>query len=158
MIEENIFNINFSSAKISLNINLDNLSKELYSKNIDYNLFLLNCSIKKNFFEFNNKFENCPNFIIKNYSKDSYIYLNYKKNYYRLIRYSKNTNLKLLWFKLLDKNKTSYQLTIDPLNYNKLKYLIGFEPKILSYEKKKIILDFANFYNNKQINFLINFF
>ena len=66
-IEKNIYNINFSSNQISLNIDVNNLSRDLYSKKIDHNLFLLNCSMKKTFFKLNNKFENCPNFIIKNY-------------------------------------------------------------------------------------------
>ncbi len=67
-------------------------------------------------------------------------------------------NLKLLWFKLLDKNKSSYQLSIDPSNYKKLKYFTGLEPKILSYEQNKLHLDFENIYDDKQINFLVNFF
>ena len=71
---------------------------------------------------------------------------------------SKNINLKSVWFDLLIKKNTTYQLSIDPSNYNKLKYFTGLEPKILSYDQNKIILDFENFYNNKQINFLINFF
>ena len=45
-IEKNIYNINFSSAQISLNIDVDNLSSDLYSRNIDHNLLLINCSIK----------------------------------------------------------------------------------------------------------------
>tara|TARA_A100001015_G_scaffold19051_1_gene21995 strand:- start:588 stop:1013 length:426 start_codon:yes stop_codon:yes gene_type:complete len=141
-----------------LNIDLYNLSKKLYSKKIDHSLLLINCSIKKNFFDFNNKFKNCPNFLIKNYDKDSYIYLNYKKNYFRLAKFSKNINLKSLWIDLLEKNYTSYQLSIDLSNYSKLKNITGSEPKILSYEQNKILLDFENFYNDKQINFLINFF
>ena len=158
LIENNIYNINFSSSQISLNIDLYNLSKNLYSKKIDHSLLLINCSIKKNFFDFNNKFKNCPNFIIKNYDKETYIYLNYKKNYFRLVKFSKNINLKSLWIDLLEKNYTSYQLSIDLSNYSKLKNITGSEPKILSYEQNKILLDFENFYNDKQINFLINFF
>ena len=157
-IEKNIYNINFSSDQISLNIDVDNLSSDLYSRKIDHNLLLLNCSIKKTFFKFNNKFENCPNFIIKKYDNDSYIYLNYKKNYFRLVKFNENISLKAIWINLLEKNKTSYQLSINPSNYNKLKYFTGFEPKILSYMHNKIILEFENFYNKKQINFLINFF
>ena len=60
-IEKNIYNINFSNTQISLNVDVDNLSKDLYAKNIDHNLFFLNCSLQENFFEFNNTFENCPN-------------------------------------------------------------------------------------------------
>ena len=157
-IEKNIYNINFSSNQISLSIDVNNLSRDLYSKKIDHNLFLLNCSMKKTFFKLNNKFENCPNFIIKNYDEEAYIYLNYKNKYFRLAKFSKDTNIKLLWIKLLEKNNYSYQLYIDTSNYNKLKFLTGLEPKILHYEKNKIILDFENFYNNEQINFLINFF
>jgi len=158
LIEKNIYNINFSSTQISLNIDVDNLSRDLHSKKIEHNLFLLNCSMKKTFFMFNNKFENCPNFLIKNYDEEKYIYLNYKNSYFRLVKFSKNISIKLLWIKLLEKNYSSYQLYIDTSNYNKLKYFTGLEPKILYYEKNKIILDFENFYNNKQINFLINFF
>ena len=158
IIEKNIYNINFSSNQISLNIDVDNLSRDLYSKKIDYNLFLLNCSIEKNFFKFNNKFDSCPNFMIKNYDKESYIYLNYKKNYFRLAKFSEDISLKSIWIKFLDKNKTSYQLSINPSNYSKLKSFTGIEPKILSYNNKRIILNFENLYDIKQINFLINFF
>ena len=158
IIEKNIYNINFSSTQISLNIDVDKLSKDLYSKNIDHNLFFLNCSIKNTFFKLNNKFDDCPLFIVKNYDKQSYIYLNHKKNYYRLEKFSENISLKSIWIKLLYKNQTSYQLSIDPSNYNKLKYFTGYEPKILSYMHNKITLEFENFYNHKQINFLINFF
>ena len=157
-IEKNIYNINFSNTQISLNVDVDNLSKDLYAKNIDHNLFFLNCSLQEKFFTFNNKFENCPNFIIQNFEKDSYIYLNFNKNYFRLNKFSKNINLKSIWFKLLDKNKSSYQLSIDPSNYKKLKYFTGLEPKILSYEQNKLLLDFENIYDDKQINFLVNFF
>ncbi len=158
LIEKNIYNINFSSNQISLNIDVDNLSSYLYSKKIDHSLFLLNCSMKKNFFKFNNKFENCPNFIIKNFDKETYIFLNYKNNYFRLVKFSNSISIKSLWIKLLEKNYSSYQLSIDTSNYNKLKYFTGLEPKILSYEKNNIILDFENYYDDKQINFLINFF
>ena len=157
-IEKNIYNINFSSAQISLNIDVDNLSSDLYSRKIDHNLLLLNCSIKKTFFKFNNKFENCPNFIIKKYDNDSYIYLNYKKNYFRLVKFNENISLKAIWINLLEKNKTSYQLSINPTKYNKLEYFTGLKPKILSYEQNNVILEFENSFNNKQINFLINFF
>jgi len=157
-IEKNIYNINFSSTQISFNIDLNNLSKELYSKKINHNLLLFNCSINENFFKINNKFENCPNFIIKNYNNDSYIYLNYKKNFFRLVKFSENISLKAIWIKLLDKNKTSYQLSINPTNYYKLEYFTGLEQKILSYEQNNVIVEFENFFNNKQINFLINFF
>ena len=141
-----------------MNIDLNNLSKDLYSKKIDHNLLLINCSIKKTFFKFNNKFENCPNFIIKNYNNDSYIFLNYKKNFFRLVKFSENISLRTIWIKLLDKNKTSYELSINPTNYNKLEYFTGLEPKILSYEQNNVILEFDNFFISKQINFLLNFF
>ena len=157
-IEKNIYNINFSNTQISLNIDIDSLSKDLYSKKINFNLFFLDCSTRVNFFKYNNKFQNCPNFIIKNYKKKSYIYLNHNKNYLRLLKFSKNINLKSLWFELLNKNKNTYQLTLDPSNYRKLKYFTGLEPKILSYEQDKLLLDFENIYNDKQINFLVNFF
>ena len=157
-LEKNIYNINFSSTQISLNIDVNNLSRDLNSKKINHNLFLINCSTKNNFFKLNNKFDNCPNFVIKNYDKDSYIYINYKKKYYRLLKLSENINLRSLWIKLLDSNKTSYLLSLNPSNYNKLKYITGLNPKILSYDQNKIILAIESFYNKKQINFIINFF
>ena len=55
MIEKNIYNINFTSSQISLNIDIEKLSKDLYSNNVIHNLFLLNCSMKNNFFKLNNK-------------------------------------------------------------------------------------------------------
>ena len=58
----------------------------------------------------------------------------------------------------MEKNKTSYQLSINPTKYNKLEYFTGLKPKILSYEQNNVILEFENSFNNKQINFLINFF
>jgi hypothetical protein len=75
-----------------------------------------------------------------------------------LVKFSENISLKAIWIKLLEKNKTSYQLFINPREYNKLKNFTGLEPKILSYEQNNIILEFENFFNNNQINFLINFF
>ena len=53
-IEKNIYNINFSNTQISLNVDIDNLSKDLYAKNINHNLFFLNCSLLENFFVSNN--------------------------------------------------------------------------------------------------------
>ena len=76
--------------------------------------------MKKSFFKFNNKFENCPNFLIKNYEEEKYVYLNYKNSYFRLVKFSKNISIKLIWIKLLEKNNLSYQLYIDTSNYNKL--------------------------------------
>ena len=157
-IEKNIYNINFSKTQISFNIDIDNLSKDLYSKNINHNLFFLDCSTQEKFFKFNNKFQYCPNFMIKDFKNKSYIYLNYNENYLRLVKFSKDINLKSLWFELLDKNKNAYRLSIDPSNYKKLKKLTALEPKILSFGQNKVILDFKNFYDDKQINFLVNFF
>ena len=83
---------------------------------------------------------------------------NYKKNYIRLVKFNENISLKVIWINLLEKNKTSYQLSINPTKYNKLEYFTGLKPKILFYEQNNVILEFENSFNNKQINFLINFF
>ena len=41
LIENNIYNINFSRSQISLNIDLYSLSKKLYLKKIDHSLLLI---------------------------------------------------------------------------------------------------------------------
>ena len=97
-------------AQISLNIDVNNLSSDLYSRKIDHNLLFLNCSIKKTFFKINNKFENCPNFIIKKYDNDSYIYLNYKKNYFRLVKFNENISLKAIWINKSEKSGKNTEL------------------------------------------------
>ena len=49
-IDKNIYNINFSSENVSYELDLQNLSEELYRQNFNFNLILLNCSLNKNFF------------------------------------------------------------------------------------------------------------
>ena len=53
LIDKNIYNINFSSDSISFELDFQNLSKELYGQNINFNLILLNCSLDKKFFTLN---------------------------------------------------------------------------------------------------------
>ena len=50
-VEKNIYNINFSKDQISFELDIDQLSRELYESNLDHNLFLLKCSLKENFFQ-----------------------------------------------------------------------------------------------------------
>ena len=49
-IDKNIYNINFSSENISFDLDFENLSKDLFSQKITFNLILLECSLKKHFF------------------------------------------------------------------------------------------------------------
>ena len=53
LIDENIYNINFSSDSVSFELDFQNLSEDLYGQNISFNLILLNCSLNKNFFSIN---------------------------------------------------------------------------------------------------------
>ena len=50
LIDKNIYNINFGSESVSFELDFQNLSKELYGQNINFNLILLNCSLNNNFF------------------------------------------------------------------------------------------------------------
>jgi hypothetical protein len=69
IIENHLYNINFSSSKISFEIDISELSKNLYQKGYQFNLFMMNCSLKANFFEFNQNFKHCHNFKVLKYNQ-----------------------------------------------------------------------------------------
>ena len=62
LIDKNIYNINFSSESVSFELDFQNLSKELYGQNINFNLILLKCSLNKKFFTLNSNINECPQF------------------------------------------------------------------------------------------------
>ena len=68
-INQNIYNINFSSDKVSFEIDLESLSKDLFAQNIKFNLILLECSLRKNFFSLNSNISDCPQFNQKIFNK-----------------------------------------------------------------------------------------
>ena len=68
-INQNIYNINFSPDKVSFEIDLERLSKDLFAQNIKFNLILLECSLRKNFFSLNRNMFDCPQFNQKIFDK-----------------------------------------------------------------------------------------
>jgi len=69
LIDKNIYNINFSSESVSFELDFQNLSEELYRKNFNFNLILLNCSLNKKFFTLNSNISECPQFKQKTINK-----------------------------------------------------------------------------------------
>ena len=157
-IDKNIYNINFSSENISFDLDFENLSKDLFSQKITFNLILLECSVKKNFFSLNSKINDCPQFNQKIMNKKKYHYLVYKKLSYRLGEYNSSKNLREVWYNLLSINNNIFQTLITPDKYLITKNYLGYSPKIISYDNGKLEIEIKGLYNEKQFHFLINFF
>lgn len=157
-IEKNIYNINFSKAQISFELDIEQLSKELYDEKLVYNLLLLKCSLKENFYQFNQIYQNCPNFKIISYKEQKFIYLNYLNNYYRIKKYSNEGNLQNIWMNMINIDQNINEIFIKPNNFNKLVSYIGTDPKIESYENNLVKVSFNSNYSNDNIHFLLNFF
>ena len=157
-VEKNIYNINFSKDQISFELDIDQLSRELYESNLDHNLFLLKCSLKENFFQFNQNLLNCPNFRIMAFNQQKFIYLNYLDNFYRIKEHSPNDSPQSIWINMIIHNKNINEIFIQPNNYIKLVEYLGVDPKVHSYENNFINVSFKSNYNNDNIHFLLNFF
>jgi hypothetical protein len=157
-VEKNIFNINFSKDQISFDLDIDQLSRELYGSNLVHNLFLLKCSLKENFYQFNQSFLNCPSFRIIAFNQQKFIYLNYLDNFYRIKEHSTNDSLQSIWMNMIVHNENINEISIQPNNYIKLVEYLGVDPKINSYENNFINVSFKSSYNNDNIHFLLNFF
>tara|TARA_B100001063_G_scaffold169483_1_gene158688 strand:- start:569 stop:1084 length:516 start_codon:yes stop_codon:yes gene_type:complete len=114
IIENHLYNINFSTSKISFDVDISGLSKNLYQKGFKFNLFMMSCSLRENFFEFNQNFKNCPNFKILKYNQEKFIYLNFKDKYFRLKNFNLTDDPHKLWINLLNKNLNNHQIYIDP--------------------------------------------
>src|SRR5210317_1704133 len=157
-INQNIYNINFSSDKVSFEIDLESLSKDLFAQNIKFNLILLECSLRKNFFSLNSNISDCPQFNQKIYNKKKYFYLTYKNLSYRLGGNNPQKNLREVWHNFLLVSDNSFRTEIVPDKYLKTKNYLGYSPKITSYNKRNLEIEIESLYNEKQFHFLINFF
>jgi hypothetical protein len=157
-LEKNIYNINFSKDQISFELDIDQLSRDLYESNLVHNLFLLKCSLKENFYQFNQSLLNCPSFKIIAFNQQKFIYLNYLDNFYRIKEHSPNDSPKSIWMNMIIQNENINEISIQPNNYIKLVEYLGIDPKIISYENNFINVLFKSNYNNGNIHFLLNFF
>ena len=158
LINKNIYNINFSSESVSFELDFQNLSKELYGQNINFNLILLNCSLNKKFFTLNNNISECPQFKQKIINKKKYLYLFFKKLSYRLGEYDSSKDLREVWYNFLAIKNNFFKTLIAPDKYLTTKNYLGYSPKIVSYNSGKLEIEIEGLYNEKQFHFLINFF
>ena len=158
LLEEHIFNINFSQNLIRFEFDILSLSNDLEKKNIQSNLLFLNCSLNKFFFDYNNANLDCPSFKLKTFNNKKYIYLNFKNKLFRIKEFNQNDDLRSIWINLFRTDYSSYLLSIDTDDYNSLFLLTDYSPKILDYNNKKINLDIKSIYSPNQFYFLLNFF
>ena len=157
-INQNIYNVNFSSNNVSFEIDIETLSKDLFTQNINFNLILLECSIRKNFFSLNSNISDCPQFNQKIFDKKKYLYLTYKNLSYRLGDNNLQKNLREVWHNFLLVSDNSFRTEIVPDKYLKTKNYLGYSPKITSYNKRNLEIEIESVYNEQQFHFLINFF
>ena len=157
-IDKNIYNINFSSENISFDLDFKNLSKDLFSEKITFNLILLECSLNKNFFSLNSNIDDCPQFNNKIMNKKKYLYLVHKKLSYRLGEYNSSKNLREVWYNLISINNNIFQTFINTDKYLVTKNYLGYSPKIISYDIGKLEIKIEGLNKEKQFHFLINFF
>jgi hypothetical protein len=157
-INQNIYNINFSSNNVSFEIDIETLSKDLFAQNINFNLILLECSLSKNFFSLNSNISDCPQFNQKIFDKKKYLYLTYKNLSYRLGDNDLQKNLREVWYNFLLVSDNSFRTKLAPDKYLKTKNYLGYSPKITSYNKRNLEIEIESFYNEQQFHFLINFF
>ena len=157
-INQNIYNINFSSNNVSFEIDIETLSKDLFAQNINFNLILLECSLKKNFFSLNSNISDCPQFNQKIFDKKKYLYLTYKNLSYRLGDNNIQKNLREVWYNFFLLSDNSFRTKLAPDKYLKTKNYLGYSPKITSYNNRNLEIEIESFYNEQQFHFLINFF
>jgi len=157
-INQNIYNINFSSDKVSFEIDLESLSKDLFAQNIKFNLISLECSLRKNFFSLNSNISDCPQFNQKIFDKKKYLYLTYKNLSFRIGEDNTQKDLREVWYNFLSLNNDNYKTNITPDKYLKTKNYLGYSPKINSYNNRNLEIEIESLYNEKQFHFLINFF
>ena len=158
IVENHLYNINFSNSEVSFSIDLGKLSKNLYQKQYDFNLLMIDCSMRENFFKFNQNFNDCPNFKILTFNQEKFIYLNFGDNLYRLKKYNSSDRPNKIWLHFLNKSFNSYQTFIEPSHYNKLVKFTGIKPKIISYKNNLIEIETKSYFTRQQIQFLLNFF
>ena len=158
IIENNIYNINFSSDQISFELDISNLYVDLFNSNKEYNLLFLQCSLKENFFQFNQNYKKCPNFKILSFNKEEFVYLNFLDNFYRIKKYTIDDNPKDIWINMINLKKNYNELFIHSDLYNKLESYLGYKPQIISYQNNSVNVTFNSYFSNKQISFLLNIF
>lgn len=157
-IETNLYNINFSNNQISFELDIEQLSNELYQSNLNHNLLLLECSLKENFYKFNQNFQKCPNFMIISFNQEKFIYLNYINNFYRIKKYDASDDPKEIWINLINQKNNFNEISISTKNYSKLVKYLGKTIKINSYDNDMVNVSFESYYLNRHIHFLLNFF
>ena len=157
-INQNIYNVNFSSNNVSFEIDIETLSKDLFAQNIIFNLILLECSLINNFFSLNSNISDCPQFNQKIFDKKKYLYLTYKNLSYRLGDNNLQKNLREVWHNFLLVSDNSFRTKLAPDKYLKTKNYLGYSPKITSYNNRNLEIEIESFYNEQQFHFLINFF
>ena len=157
-LEGSIYNINFSQQYIKFEFDFLKLSKDLEKKNIQNNLLFINCTLEKNFFNFDLIKTECPNFKLKAFNNKKFIYLKYKNTFFRIKEYHKDDDLKNIWINLFKTSSLNYVFNIDAYNYNNIVLLTDYSPKILEYNNKKINIEIKSIYSPNQYNFLLNFF
>ena len=149
-----------SQQSYQFEIDISSLSDDLISKNIQFNLNLLNCSLVKEFFTINvNESENnCPTFNVITSQDKHYIYISNSNISLRLKEVSiidENT-LKDLWINFLSISspyQREYQIRYK--DYSNLTQIIDDYPDIISYKDQNILLNINHFYSNDEINFLL---
>ncbi len=119
---------------------------------------MLECSLRANFFKFNQKFKNCPNFKILTYNQEKFIFLNFKDNSYRVKKYESSDRPNKIWLYFLNKNFNNFQINIVPSLYDKIVKFSGTPPKILSYNNGLIEIQTKSYFSKLQFQFLLNFF
>ena len=157
-LEESIYNINFSQQFIKFEFDFLKLSNDLEKKNIQNNLLFLNCSLEKNFFNFDFEKAGCPNFKLNKFENKKFIYLNYKNKLFRIKEYNADDDLNNIWINLFKIRSLKYILNIDADSYNNIILLTDYSPKILEFKDKKINIQIKSIYSPIQYNFLLNFF
>ena len=149
-----------SQQSYQFEIDISSLSDDLISKNIQFNLNLLNCSLVKEFFTINvNESENnCPTFNVITSQDKHYIYISNSNISLRLkeVTTINENTLKDLWINLLSISspyQREYQIRYK--DYSNLTQIINDYPDIISYKDQNILLNINHFYSNDEINFLL---
>ena len=149
-----------SQQSYQFEIDISSLSDDLISKNIQFNLNLLNCSLVEGFFTINvNKSKNnCPTFNVITSKDKYYIYISNSNISLRLkeVTTINENTLKDLWINFLSISspyQREYQIRYK--DYSNLTQIINDYPDIISYKDQNILLNINHFYSNDEINFLL---
>ena len=149
-----------SQQSYQFEIDISSLSDDLISKNIQFNLNLLNCSLVEGFFTINvnDSENNCPTFNVITSKDKHYIYISNSNISLRLkeVTAINENTLKDLWINFLSISspyQREYQIRYE--DYANLTQIINYYPDIISYKDQNILLNINHFYSNDEINFLL---